>query len=130
MNNTNLHTIIVPSQNGLFRSLQYISEQMAQRSKNDRIILDLSEVSFELSAEFFTVLRKRYSQYHITCVIDRSLSPKAFEGFGFPIDRQRIRTEFDKEFAKKHILRHNFTIFEYFWYEMRRGIEFLRYALQ
>jgi hypothetical protein len=38
--------------------------------------------------------------------------------------------DFEEEYSRTHVLRHNFGFFEYFWYEIRKGFSRLFYALE
>ncbi len=111
-------------------TLQFLEEEIIKETSRGTITIDLSDASFRMSHDFFSVLRKRHGKEHIICILPSGTETSPFEWYGMEIITEWTRSEFEKEFSKKHILRHNFTALEYIKYEMKRVWQFLIFYVE
>jgi hypothetical protein len=117
--------LIIPSDITLLPALKRIEEEVANTLTP--LTVDMSDVSFPLTRDVFLVMKKRFrtDQFHLLLRHEYEVDMARSLGIGAEVSW--VRAEFDREFSKKNILSHNFTMWEYFLYEMRRGWEYVRF---
>jgi hypothetical protein len=76
------------------------------------------------------LLQARFPQKKFQLVSSDSALKRIAEPLGIRVYAKAESIEFEQEYSKTHILRHNFTFFEYFWYEIRKMVSRVRFTLQ
>jgi uncharacterized integral membrane protein len=117
MNNIKLK---IPREMGMLSALQYIEEEMKKWDYKASLMVELSEAKFSLSHDFFAVLKKRYPNSPIAFQVPVGSVIEPLKKYGFQFLSHGSQSDFEKEFSKKHILKHNFTALEYLAYELKR----------
>ncbi|MBS9783933.1 hypothetical protein KGV55_01135 [Candidatus Gracilibacteria bacterium] len=95
----------------------------------DVIRIDLLDASFPISRDFLLVLSKRFSSdRYILRVADKKTKLSA-RSLGIQAEVAGLRAEFDRQYSSGNLATHNMGMFEYFWYELRRGIMYIWFIL-
>lgn len=96
------------------------------------LTLDLREASFHIWYDFLVILTRRFPSVHFTLLsVDPHLANIA-SSFSIRVSRSSIQSEFDKEYREKqaNLLKHNYTPWEYFLYEMKRFFQYLLFLIK
>lgn len=125
MPSTTMNKLIIPRDIPLLSALKRIEEDIVHT--HTPLTVDMSDVSFPLTRDVFLVMKKRFrtDQFHLLLRHEYEVDMARSLGIGAEVSW--VRAEFDREFSKKNILSHNFTMWEYFLYEMRRWVQYLRF---
>lgn len=101
-----------------------------ERKKHSWILyIDLTEVSFPLSRDFFFVLSKRFHKDEIILILDEVSEVSMAKSIGLQAELKGTFAEFEREYEKKNLLAHNMTMWQYFLYEIKRGCTYIYYLL-
>ena len=60
-------------------TLQFLEEEIIKETSRGTITIDLSDASFRMSHDFFSVLRKRHGKEHIICILPSGTETSPFE---------------------------------------------------
>lgn len=117
--------LILPHDLPLLPAMRHIEEELKKSSQP--LTIDMSEAGFPLTRDVFLVMKKRFrsDQFHLLLAHEYEVDMARSLGIGAEV--AGVRAEFDREFSKKNILKHNFTMWEYFLYELRRGWEYIQF---
>ena len=70
---------------GMLGTLQFIEEEIIRETSRGTITIDLSDASFRIGHDFFSVLKKRHSNDHIICILPSGTVTTPFERYGIEI---------------------------------------------
>lgn len=94
-------------------------------SEWDILVLDLTKATFPLDQHFFRYIQENYGDKRISIISTDSKVCKIAESVGMKTTFKDERLSFNTQYAKTHILKHNFTFLEYLFYEMKRFFAYL-----
>lgn len=112
------HKIIIDKSKSLFEAMKIIEHII--KEKTPPITIDLSEVSFPLTRDVFFVIARRFKKDHIKLILRHDYQVEMAHSAWIDAIVSWLVAEFDREFEKKNLLKHNFTMWEYFLYELKR----------
>lgn len=115
--------LIIPKDTSLMATLSLIEETLSKSPKP--LSIDMSDVSFPLTRDVFFVLKKRFRVDEFNLLLRHEYEVDMARSIWIWASISWLRAEFDREFSKKNILKHNFTMWEYFLYEMRRWWDYI-----
>ncbi len=102
----------------------------AELAKHTGILyIDLTETGFPLSRDFFFVLSRRFHSDEIILIVEEESEMAMAKSIGIQAELKGTFAEFEREYEKKNLLAHNMTMFQYLWYEIRRGASYLYFIL-
>lgn len=102
----------------------------AEQKKTTSILyVDLTDVSFQLSRDFFFVLSKRFHNDEIMIIVSEPSELAMAKSIGIQWELKWVFAEFEREYDKKNLLAHNMTMWQYFVYELKRGGSYLYFLL-
>lgn len=110
--------IIIPKTVTLFETMKMID--VAIREKTLPLTIDLSEVSFPLTRDVFFVLAKRFRTDQFKLILRHEHQVEMAHSASISAILSGISAQFDREYEHTNILKHNFTMWEYFLYELKR----------
>jgi hypothetical protein len=84
------------------------------------VIVDMSHATYPLTRDVFLVFLKRFPRESYTVILPEKYQVDMAKSLGIDAILAGIDTDFEKEFDNTHLLKHNFTMWEYFLYELRR----------
>lgn len=93
------------------------------------LYIDLTDVWFPLSRDFFFVLNRRFHADEILLIVDDPAELKMAQTIGLQAEMKGAFAEFEREYEKKNLLAHNMTMWQYFLYEIKRGFSYLRFLV-
>ena len=82
--------------------------------------VDMGEVTFPLTRDVFLVMKKRFRIDEFNLLLSHDYEVDMARSIGIGASLSGVRAEFDREFLKKNMVKHNMTMWEYFLYELRR----------
>lgn len=123
----NKNILKIPSNLPQIRVVTMIKEAVAKNTWT--LYVDLSETSFVLSRDFFLVLSKRIHRDQVVFVVAHDAELRMAQSIWLQSELAGTFAEFDRSYEKKNILAHNMTMWEYFVYELKRGIGYIRFLL-
>jgi hypothetical protein len=91
------------------------------------ITLEISEPGVFHSSFGLRLLVDRFSGKKFQIVSSDPAMKRIAERVGIRVYPKAESIEFEQEYSKIHVLRHNFTSLEYLWYEVKKGISKLKY---
>jgi hypothetical protein len=94
------------------------------------LYIDLTDASFLLSRDFFIVMARRFHKDEIFLIVASEVHLHMAQSAGLQVQLSGTFAEFEREYQKKNILAHNMTIWEYFLYELRRGLSYIGFFLK
>jgi hypothetical protein len=89
----------------------------------------MSEVGFPITRDVFLVMKKRFRIDQFSLLLSHDYEVDMAHSLSIGAMRAGMMAEFDREYAKKNILAHNLTMWEYFLYELRRGAEYMKFLI-
>lgn len=93
------------------------------------LYVDLSEVSFPLSRDFFFVLSKRFHSDEIILIVSEASELSMAKSIWLQCELKGTFAEFEREYEKKNLLAHNMTMRQYFIYEVKRWFSYIYFLL-
>ena len=117
--------IIIPKTASLFESIKLI--QSGIKEKPLPLTVDMSEVSFPLTRDVFFVLAKRFKVDQFKLILRHEHQVEMARSASINAIVSGISAEFDREFWANNLLKHNFTMWEYFVYELKRGVSYMKF---
>lgn len=123
-----MNKLILRKDISLLQTLKLIDEKI--RIGEIPLQIDMSEVHFPLTRDVFLVIKKRFRVDQISLVLPHDYEVEMARSIGIGAELSGVRAEFDREYARKNILAHNLTRWEYFLYELRRGGEYIKFLFQ
>ena len=124
MNNNTLH---ITSDMSQMTALKEISREY--RSNPGFLMIDLSEVTFSLSRDFFLVLTRRLPSDIYRLILADTPSALIASSLGIQTEMVGVHAEFDRQYGAQDIATHNMSMLEYLWYEMRRWVQYLYFLV-
>lgn len=94
------------------------------------ITLEAPEAGVLHSGFGLRLLLDRFPEKKFQIVSSDPAFKRLAERLGVRVYPKSESIEFEQEYSKTHILRHNFTFFEYLWYEVKKGFSKIRYRFQ
>lgn len=91
------------------------------------ILVDMGEVSFPLTRDVFLVMKKRFRVDEFSLLLSHDYEVDMARSIGIGASISWVRAEFDREFSKKNIVKHNMSMWEYFLYELKRWGEYIMF---
>lgn len=91
------------------------------------VLIDMGEVSFPLTRDVFLVMKKRFRIDEFSLLLSHDYEVDMARSIGIGATLSWVRAEFDREFLKKNIVKHNMSMWEYFIYELKRWGEYLMF---
>ncbi len=125
MHFTTMNKLILPHDTNLISSMRLIEEGI--KTSSWPLTIDMSEASFPLTRDVFLVMKKRFRIDEFNLILRHEYEVDMARSVSIGATLAWVRAEFDREFSKKNILKHNFTMWEYFRYEINRGREYIRF---
>lgn len=120
---SNKHILKIPKSTLQVSVLSLIKEE---KKKNSWVLyIDLSEVSFTLSRDFFFVLSRRFHKDEIVLILDEATELSMAKSVWLQAELKWAFAEFEREYEKKNLLAHNMTMWQYFVYEIKRWASYL-----
>ena len=119
---TPTHIILTPED-----SIISLMQKIASLSPVPKsITLDIHNATFEIGYDFFVLLTRRFPSVQFSLLSWDSSIANIASGFGIKVSNSNATREFEEQYAKKYtnLLRHNFTTWEYFLYEVRKFFEY------
>lgn len=111
----------------LFEALKEIESEL---ENSGHLIVDMTQVRFPLTRDVFFVLSKRFRGKMIEFLLPHEYEVQMAHSVHLTARVSTMHADFDREFTKKNLLKHNYTMREYFLYELRRGYEYIRFLIQ
>jgi hypothetical protein len=104
---------------------------IAREYKNNHqfLVIDLSVANFPLSRDFFLVLTRRLPNDTYSIIISDSSSAVIAKSLGIQIEMVGTQAEFNRQYGDKNLTTHNMSMFEYFRYEIKRGMQYIWFIL-
>ena len=110
--------IIIPKTLSLFEAIKLIESSIKDVSVP--LIIDMSDVGFPLTRDVFFVLAKRFRTDQYRLLLRHEHQVEMARSASITAVLSGISAEFDRAYEPKNILKHNFTMWEYFLYELKR----------
>ncbi len=120
-----MNKLILPKDTNLILSMRLIEEEI--KTSSWPLTIDMSEASFPLTRDVFLVMKKRLRVDEFNLLLKHGYEVDMARSVWIGATLAWVRAEFDREFSKKNILKHNFTMWQYFCYELNRGKEYIRF---
>ncbi len=117
--------IIIPKTVTLFETMKMID--VAIREKTLPLTIDMSEVSFPLTRDVFFVLAKRFRTDQFKLILRHEHQVEMAHSASISAILSGISAQFDREYEHTNILKHNFTMWEYFLYELKRWGHYIQF---
>ena len=99
-------------------------------SSDREITLESPNRSIVYAPFVLRLILARFPDKRFTLVTADSDLRRIAELLGIRVYTRNESREFEDEFSKSNILRHNFTFLEYFWYEIRKLFSKIRFTLE
>ena len=94
------------------------------------ILVDMGEAGFPLTRDVFLVMKKRFRVDEFSLLLNHDYEVDMARSIGIGATLSWVRAEFDREFSKKNLIKHNMSMWEYFLYEIKRWWEYIRFLSQ
>jgi hypothetical protein len=117
--------IIIPKTVSLFEAMKLIETGISEKTLP--LTIDMSEVSFSLTRDVFFVLAKRFAKDQFKLLLRHEHQVEMARSAGITALVSGLTAEFDREYEDKNLLKHNFTMWEYFLYELKRGLMYIKF---
>lgn len=117
--------IIISKSASLFEAMKAIEEAIGSHALP--LTIDMSQVTFSLTRDVFFVLAKRFKTDQFKLLLKYEHQVDMARSASISALLSGLSAEFDREFENKNLLKHNFTMWEYFLYEVRRAGLYIRF---
>ena len=108
-------------------ALKYITKEYKENP--GFLIIDLTDTSFVLSRDFFLVLSRRLPSDIYRVILSDNSAIMIASSLGIETEKTGNQAEFNRQYGEKDIAIHNMSMFEYFRYEVKRGIQYIWFLL-
>jgi hypothetical protein len=125
--NNNKNILKIPKEAQQMSVLARIKAE--QKKQSGVLYVDLTEISFSLSRDFFFVLSRRFRRDEVVIIVSDPTELAMAQSIGIQGELKGAFAEFDREYDKKNLLAHNMTMWQYFVYELQRGISYIKFLL-
>jgi hypothetical protein len=125
--NNNKNILKIPKEAQQMSVLARIKAE--QKKQSGVLYVDLTEISFSLSRDFFFVLSRRFRRDEVVIRVSDPTELAMAQSIGVQGELKGTFAEFDREYDKKNLLAHNMTMWQYFVYELQRGISYIKFLL-
>lgn len=119
--------LILPKNISLVEALKMIDAKL--KESKPPLVVDMADVSFPLTRDVFLVIKKRFRVDEVSLLLKHTYEIEMARSVGIGASLSGILAEFDREFAKENLIKHNFTAWQYFLYEIKRGFAYIRFLL-
>ncbi len=117
---TNTTTIILSEKISLFEAFKEIDTSLHQSTMTGILRVDMTQVRFAITRDVFFVMAKRFKGKQIELILAHPHEVEMARSVHLHAILSNSSIDFEREFEKKNILKHNFTMREYFFYELKR----------
>lgn len=117
--------IIIPKSSSLFEAMKLIEQWISEKTLP--LTIDMSEVSFPLTRDVFFVLAKRFQKDQFKLLLRHEHQVEMARSAGITALLSGLTAEFDRQYDDTNLLKHNFTMWEYFLYELKRGFMYIKF---
>ncbi len=117
--------LILSKSVSLFESMKLIDQ--AIRTETLPLTIDMSQVSFPLTRDVFYVLAKRFRIDQFKLLLAHEYQVEMARSASINALLSGLNAEFEREFESKNLLKHNFTMWEYFLYELKRWMLYIKF---
>jgi hypothetical protein len=107
------------------QALRLIEEHI--KASPNPLVIDMGEVNFPITRDVLLVMKKRFRIDQFSLLLSHDYEVDMARSLSISAMRSWVMAEFDREYAKKNLLAHNLTMWEYFLYELRRGVEYIKF---
>lgn len=123
----NKKTIRISHTMSQMTALKYITKEYKENP--GFLIIDLTDTSFVLSRDFFLVLSRRLPSDIYRVILSDNSAIMIASSLGIETEKTGNQAEFNRQYGEKDIAIHNMSMFEYFRYEVKRGIQYIWFLL-
>lgn len=110
--------LILPADLSLVSALKLIEINL--KDAKLPLTVDMANISFPLTRDVFLVIKKRFRPDEVNLLLKHEYEVEMARSLGIGASVSGILAEFDREFSKQNIIKHNFTAWQYFIYEIKR----------
>ena len=103
------------------------SIEEAIKTQSLPLTIDMSQVTFPLTRDVFFVLAKRFRPDQFKLLLKYDHQVEMARSAWLTALLSGLSAEFDREFENTNLLKHNFTMWEYFLYEVKRGWLYIKF---
>lgn len=120
-----MNKLILPADVSLIQALKLIDGK--KKETTGSLVVDFSDASFPLTRDVFLVLKKRFRTDEFSLLLRHDYEVEMARSIGIGASVAGIRAEFEREFSKNNLTKHNFTAWQYFLYEIKRGYGYIKF---
>ena len=120
--------IIIPKTASLFEAMRLIEKWLQDHQSS--VLIDMSNVSFPLTRDVFFVLAKRFPVEKFKLLLRYQHQIEMAKSASIQASLSGVTAEFEREFENKNLLKHNFTMWEYFLYELKRWFMYIGFLFR
>lgn len=126
MNNS--HILHIPEWISRTAAIKKIKEELSHTSSV--VIIDLVDVTFPLHRDFFLVLSKKFPKDSYILRLKQEKTALLARSLWIQAEVIGLNAEFERKYAKSgNFATHNMSMFEYFLYELRRWVSWVKFSL-
>lgn len=114
-------TLLIPETISRTAAIKIIKNSLEEHS--GVLLVDVTKTRFELTRDFFLVLSKKFPKDRIVFIIPDDRSRHLAESLGFECKNSSETIIADDSVS---LAKYNMTMKEYFWYELRRGANWIK----
>jgi hypothetical protein len=122
-----MNKLILSPDMTLMQALKAISERI--QTGPTPIIVDMWVAWFPLTRDVFLVMKKRFRVDEFSLLLNHDYEVDMAHSIGIWATLSWVRAEFDREFSKKNMIKNNLGMWEYFVYELKRWVEYIRFLI-
>ncbi len=119
--------LILPADLSLVSALKLIEINL--KDAKLPLTVDMANISFPLTRDVFLVIKKRFRPDEVNLLLKHEYEVEMARSLGIGASVSGILAEFDREFSKQNIIKHNFTAWQYFIYEIKRWFAYIHFFL-
>ncbi len=120
--------IVLSEKISLFEAFKEMDTALQSESSGGFLRVDMTQVRFPITRDIFFVMAKRFKWKQLELILSHPHEVEMAKSVHIHATLSSASTDFEREFEKKNILKHNFTMREYFLYEMKRGWEYIKFV--
>ena len=121
-------TITLSEKISLFEAFKEIDDRLQNIGASWILRVDMTQVRFAITRDVFFVMAKRFKGKQIELVLSHPHEVEMARSVHLQALLSNTSIDFEREFEKKNILKHNFTMREYFLYELKRWWEYIKFV--
>ena len=107
-------------------AVKQITEKLSETS--GVLVIDLVDATFPLHRDFFLVLSKKFPKDTYILRVKQEKTALLARSLGIQVEIIGVNAEFERKYSQ-NFATHNMSMWEYFLYELRRGISWLKFTL-